>query len=45
MPDYENPADVGADGVYNVTLQVRDSKKHRWNDNGNADTMTTTSLP
>ena len=41
VPDYENPADVGADGVYNVTLQVRDSKVNTVGmTNGNADTMT-----
>ncbi|MYJ01563.1 MAG: hypothetical protein F4102_04625, partial [Chloroflexi bacterium] len=39
--DYENPTDVGTDNVYNVTVQVRDSKINTpGNTNGNADTMT-----
>ena len=41
VPDYENPTDVGADRVYNVTLQVRDSKVNTvGNTNGDADSMT-----
>ena len=40
VPDYENPTDVGADRVYNVTVQVRDSKINTATNNGNADTMT-----
>ena len=39
VPDYESPADNGANNVYNVTVNVRDSKVNTpGNTNGNSDT-------
>ena len=38
VPDYENPADQGGNNVYNVTVQVRDSKVNTpGSTNGNTD--------
>ena len=39
-PNYEDPQDVGPDNVYNVTVQVRDSKINTSDNNGDPDTMT-----